>query len=327
MRRLALMLGLLLPTMAAAEVTEVRITKQPGIIYLAPIVMEQQKLVEKAAEKLGLTGLKAVFVTFGGGGAATDALLSGNVDIVTTGASNMLLLWDRTRGQVKGLAGSSATPMWLLSNNPGVKSLTDLKPTDKIAVPTVKVSSQAIILQIAARKLFGDDKFDHFDAMTVTLGHPDAQAALTSGGGALTGHFSGAPYQAAEAEAPGLHVVTTSDAILGGAYSNAVYFAHTKFHDANPTVIKAFMQAAQAASDYIVANPREACELYIKATGEKATADSLLKQIGDPKVSFSTAPFGMMTVASHMAVTKVLKTTPAKWTDFFFPEAAALPGN
>ena len=54
--------------------------------------------------------------------------------------------------------------------------------------------------------------------MTVTLGHPDAQAALTSGGGgSLTGHFSGAPYQAAEAEAPGLHVVTTSDAILGGA--------------------------------------------------------------------------------------------------------------
>ncbi len=330
MRRLVLLLALLTaagPT-ARAEVTELRVTKQPGIIYLGPIVMEQQKLVEKAGAALGLKELKATYVTFGGGGAATDALLSGNVDIVTTGASNMLLLWDRTKGQVKGLAGSSATPMWLVSSNPAVKSLTDLRPSDKIAVPTVKVSSQAIILQIAARKLFGDADFAHFDPMTVTLGHPDAQAALTSGsGGAINSHFSGAPYQAVEAASPGVHVVTTSDAILGGPYSNAVYFSTTKFHDANPLVIKAFMQAAQEAADYIGAHPREACELYLKATGEKGTVDSLISQIGDPKVSFSTAPFGMMRVADHMALTKVLKTAPARWQDFFFAEAAGLPGN
>ncbi len=318
--------GLMAPA-ARAEVNEVRITKQPGIIYLAPIVMEQQKLIEKAAEALGLKGFTATFITFGGGGAATDALLSGGVDIVTTGASNMLLLWDRTKGQVKGLAGSSATPMWLISNNPAVKTLQDLKPSDKIAVPTVKMSSQAIILQIAARKLYGDAQFDHFDAMTTTLGHPDAQAALTSGGGILTGHFSGAPYQAAEAASPGLHVVTTSDEILGGPYSNAVYFATTKFHDANPNVVKAFMLAAQQASDYIAAHPREACELYLKVTGEKGTVDGMLGQIGDPKTSFSTAPFGMMRVATHMATIKVLKTQPATWQEFFFPEAAGLPGN
>jgi NitT/TauT family transport system substrate-binding protein len=212
MRRFILALLLACASLAAAraEVNEVRITKQPGIIYLAPIVMEQQHLVEKAAEALGLKGLAVKYVTFGGGGAATDALLSGGVDIVTTGASNMLLLWDRTKGQVKGLAGSSATPMWLISNNPAVKSLRDLTAADKIAVPTVKMSSQAIILQIAARAMYGDAQFDHFDAMTTTLGHPDAQAALISGGGIITGHFSGAPYQAAEAAAPGLHVVTTS---------------------------------------------------------------------------------------------------------------------
>lgn len=328
MRHFLMLLALLAPSLARAEVTELRITKQPGIIYLAPIVMEQQKLIEKAADALGAKNLSVKFLTFNSGGAATDALLSSNVDIVTTGASNMLLLWDRTKGQVKGLAGSSATPMWLVSNNPAVKTLADLKPTDKIAVPTVKVSSQAIILQIAARKLFGDAKFDHFDAMTVTLGHPDAVAALTSGSNSsITGHFSGAPFQAAEAAAPGLHVVTTSDAILGGPYSNAVYFTSHKFHDANPVIIKAFMQAAQQAADYIAANPREACELYLKVSGDKSTVETLLQQIGDPKTSFSTAPFGMMTVASHMAMTKVLKTTPARWQEFFFDVAANLPGN
>jgi len=328
MLRLLTALLLLLPGLARAETDELRITKQPGIIYLAPIVMEQQKLIEQEAAKLGLPGLHPRWITFGGGGAATDALLSGNVDIVTTGPSNMLLLWDRTRGQVKGLAGSSATPMWLISNRPEVKSLRDLTPMDKIAVPTVKISSQAIILQIAARQLYGDANWDHFDAMTVTLGHPDAQAALAGGkGGGLTGHFSGAPYEAMEAATPGLHVVATSDQILGGPFSNAIYFTSVKFHDANPTVIKAFMAAAEDASDYIAAHPREACELYLAATGEKTPLDVLLQQIGDPRQSFSTAPFGMMLTASHMADTHVLKTRPKTWQEFFFPEAADLLGN
>ena len=316
------------PGLVRAEVSEVRITKQPGIIYLGPIVMEQQQLVQKAAVALGMKDLSVKFVTFGGGGAATDALLSGNVEIVTTGASNMLLLWDRTKGQVKGLAASSSTPMWLVSRNPdGEVAGGPQADSDKIAVPTVKVSSQAIILQIAARKLFGDAGVNHFDAMTVTLSHPDAQAALSGDGGAINSHFSGAPYQAAEAGLPGVHVVTTSDAILGGPYSNAVYFTTAKFRDANPTVIKAFMQGAQAASDYIAANPREACALYLKATGEKQTVDQLMSQIGDPKQSFSTTPFGMMRVADHMAFTKVLRTAPTRWQEFFFPEAEALPGN
>ena len=290
---------------ARAELSEVRITKQPGIIYLAPIVMEQQKLFEKAAEGLGLKGVTARYMTFGGGGAATDALLSGNVEIVTTGASNMLLLWDRTRGQVKGLAGSSATPMWLVTSNPAVKTLADFSMADRIAVPTVKISSQAIILQIAARKLFGDAAYDRFDAMTVTLAHPDAAVAVMNGGGSVNGHFSGAPFQAMEADAPGVRVVATSDEILGGAYSNAVYFTNTKFYDGNPTLVRAFMQAAREASDWIAANPREACEMYLRVSGDKGSVDTMLKQIGDPKTSFSVAPFGMMQVARHMALTKV----------------------
>ena len=85
--------------------------------------------------------------------------------------------------------------------------------------------------------------------------------------------------------------------------------------------------AAQDASDYITAHPRESCELYLVATGEKTPVDVLLQQIGDPKTSFSTAPFGMMRVASHMADIKVLRTRPTRWQEFFFPEAAELPGN
>jgi NitT/TauT family transport system substrate-binding protein len=324
----ALSLAVLLAAGSArAEVSEIRITRQPGIIYLAVTVMEQAKLIEKAATAQGMPGLKATYSVFGGGGAATDALLSGNVDVVTTGVSNMLLLWDRTKGGVKGFGSSSATPMWLLSNNPNVKSLKDLTAADKIAVPTVKISTQAILLQIAARKLYGDAEFAKFDSMTTTLGHPDAQASLSSGGGGLTGHFSGSPFQQAEAKLPGVHVVATSTDIMGGPVSNAVYFGTQKFHDSNPGAVKVFLTAAREAEKFIAENPREACEMFVAVTGDKTPLDDLVAMIKQPDMFYNTTPVGTMATAMHMADIKVLKTRPESWKDYFFPEAHGLAGN
>ena len=105
----------------SAETAEVRITKQPGLLYLPMILMEQGKLIEKHTAAAGLGDVKSNWITFNSGGAATDALLSGNVDFVTSGGSNMLLLWDRTKGQVKGVAACGGMPMYLLSRNPDVK--------------------------------------------------------------------------------------------------------------------------------------------------------------------------------------------------------------
>lgn len=327
-RRLFLIATLLLAaSVARAEVGEIRITRQPGIIYLPVVVMQHEKLVEKAGAALGLPDLRASYTVFGGGGAATDALLSGNVDVVTTGVSNMLLLWDRTKGGVKGFASSSATPMWLISTNPAVKSLKDLSPVDKIAVPTVKISTQAILLQMAARKLYGDAQFTHFDGFTTTLGHPDAMAALASGGTGLTGHFSGAPFEQAEARLPGAHVIATSTEIIGGPVSNAVYFGLTKFHDGNPKVVAAFMAAARTAEAFIAEHPREACAMYVEMTGEKMSVDELATLIRQPDMFYNLVPVGTMATALHMADTNVLKTRPSSWKDYFFDDAYDLPGN
>lgn len=66
-----------------------------------------------------------------------------------------------------------------MSNNPNVKSLKDLTEKDKIAVPSVKVSVQSLLLQIAAAKEFGIKSYDKFDNLTVSLKNPDAYAAIT----------------------------------------------------------------------------------------------------------------------------------------------------
>jgi NitT/TauT family transport system substrate-binding protein len=308
-------------------VNELRITYQPSIIYLAVVVMRHEKLVEKAAADLGMPGFTTGYTIFGGGGAAIDALLSGRVDILTTGSTNMLLLWDRTKGGVKAYAQSAATPMWLISTNPKVQSLKDLSANDKIAVPTVKISSQAVLLQMAARKLYGDADFAHFDQFTTTLGHPDAVAALMSNSGALTGHFSAPPYEQDEAKLPGAKVLITSTEIMGGPVSNALYFGLAKFHDENPQVVKAFMIAARQAQDFIAAHPREACEMYAELSGDKTPVDELVKVIQAPGMLYNLTPVGMYATAEHMNITKVMKSLPKSWKDFMFPEAYDMPGN
>ncbi|WP_375460957.1 hypothetical protein [uncultured Enterovirga sp.] len=81
--------------MVRAEVSEVRIARQPSIVHLPLVVMEQMKLFEKHAAMRGLSST-ATWITLTSGGASTDAMLAGSVDLVTSGASNLLLLWEKT---------------------------------------------------------------------------------------------------------------------------------------------------------------------------------------------------------------------------------------
>ncbi|MDR2613711.1 MAG: ABC transporter substrate-binding protein, partial [Candidatus Accumulibacter sp.] len=131
---------------ASQEQTELRISKQYGLGYLPLVVLEGKKLLEKNAKEAGLGELKVDWITFGGGATANDALLSGNVDLISGGVAPAVILWDKTKGAAKILAGLNLSPIVLNSSNPKVKTIRDLTEKDKIALPSVKVSIQAITL-------------------------------------------------------------------------------------------------------------------------------------------------------------------------------------
>lgn len=319
--------GALLATPAHAEVSELRITKQPSVIYLPLVIMEENKLVEKHAKAAGLGDLKVNWITLTGGGAATDALLSGNVELVTSGVGNLLTLWDKTKGQVKAVSAASAVPLILFSRNPNVKSLKDFTDADKIAVPTIKVSTQATVLQMACEKEFGPENRTKLDSLTVAMSHPDAAGAVSNPAHELNAHFSAPPYQAAQAKNPLLHVVLNSADVIGGPLTNAVVFGTTQFHDANPKTVAAFLAALNEANALIKSDPRAAAEIYLKATREKFTVDELVEIMKAPATEYSTTPFNTMKFADHMSKVGTLKTKPASWKDYFFPESHALPGS
>src|SRR5438128_11191064 len=198
---------------AAQQKSEISLSRQPGILYMPSHNMEKLNLIEKHAAALGVPVISTKWITFSGGGAQTDALLAGGVDILNTGTGNLLLLWDRTRGGVKGIVATSAQPMTLISRDANIKSLRDIGPNDKIAVPTVKVSTQAIVLQIAAAELFGADQWSKLDANTVQLGHPDAYVALTNAQHEVRNHFSITPFTFRELQnVRGAHLLRSSRA-------------------------------------------------------------------------------------------------------------------
>jgi NitT/TauT family transport system substrate-binding protein len=312
---------------ARAEVSEIRISKQYGLPYLSVVVMEQNQLIEKHAKAMGLGDVKVTWQTIGSGGTSTDSLLAGNLDFVTSGVSNMMLLWSRTGGQVKALAAAAAVPLVMVTRNPNVKTIADLSDKDKIAVPTVKVSMQSTILGIAAERLFGDAGRGKFDPLTVAMAHPDATVYLLSGGGELTTHFSAPPYQYQALKAPGVREILNSTEVMGGPATITVIFGTTKFHDANPKTIAAMNAALAEAMDVIAKDRRGACELYLKASREKLTVDELVEMIAKPGFAFTTTPNGVMKYAEQMYKTGVIKTLPTSWKDAFFPSAHGLPGS
>ena len=139
---------------AAAEVNEIKIGKQYGLPYIQFVIMEDQKLIEKHARLQGLGDIKVDWATLGGPAQLNDGIISGAIDVAAVGLPNLITMWEKTRTNVKvrAIAGLNFMPLILLTRDPKVKTLKDYTDKDRIAVPSVKISMQAILLEMAASK-------------------------------------------------------------------------------------------------------------------------------------------------------------------------------
>ena len=150
---------------ASAETSTIKAAKQYGLSYLPLMIMEDQKLVEKHAAALGLGDLKVQWVTLGGPSAMNDALLSGGLDFASGGVPSLATLWAKTRNTplaVHGVGALNDMPVDLVTSNPTVKKLSDFSDKDKIAVTSVKISTQALLLEMACAKEFGEANYEKY---------------------------------------------------------------------------------------------------------------------------------------------------------------------
>ena len=316
---------------AAAEVKEVSIAGQYGLPYLPFMVMQDEKLVEKHANALGIPELKVKWITLGGPAAGIDALLSGNLSYTGSGTTSLATLWDKTRGtpeEARAICAMQSMPYYLVTRNPKVKTIKDFTETDKIALPSVKVTQQALILEMAAAKLWGDANYAQLDPLTVSMAHPDAMAALLSGKGEVNSHLASSPFYYEELGRPGIHLVFKSYDVLGGRHTNGLLYTTTKFHDANPTVNKAVFLAFKEAAEFIYAKPKAAAAIYLKMTKDKRNSPATLeKWVLDPEVKYTQTPENTMAFVNFMHKVGRIKNRPSSWKDLFFPEAHGFKGS
>ena len=330
MKRFLLAALLLAPTLAHAEVDVVKIPKGAGGVgFLALTVMEEKKLVEAEAQKMGLN-LKAEYILLGGPAVVNDMLLSGAAHFAPAGPPAFITIWDRTRANMKvmGVAAMTSIPMYLNTKTPHLKSLKDLAPSDKIAVTAVKVSIPAIIMQMQAIKEFGKADYAHYDSNTVSLQHPEGVIALLSGKSEITAHFTSPPFHQRERRDPAVRTITTSNEIMGGPSTFTMLYAPTRFYEENPKAYAAVLKALQAAIDFINADKKAAAAVFLKSDeGRGWKLEDLMEILNDPDVRFTTSPESVMKYANFMADVGSIKQRPAKWQDMFFPDVHGVKGD
>jgi len=313
---------------AAAESTEINVAQQYGVSFLPLMMMERDKLVEKHAKAAGLGEVKVSWVKVAGPSVMNDGVISGALQFIAVGAPSMITLWDKTNGQVKGVSAMTTYPLYLITRNPNVKSVRDLSDKDKIAVPSIKVSTQAIMLQMLAAKEFGDANWARFDPYTITMSHPDAVLALTNNNVGVNAHFSSSPFYEQESKLPGVHLLTTNYEILGGPATAVVIAASAKYRDANPKSYKAFFDALKEAIDTINKDKRAAAKVYLEqANDTKNTVDDIYAMIAAKDYAYTLTPQKVYKTAQFMNRIGTVKNKPVAWTDLFFPEVQGLQGD
>jgi len=312
---------------AAQEQREIRIAKQYGISYLPLEVMEVRQLIEKQVKAAGLGDVKVEWSQLSSGAPMNDALLSGNLDFASGGVGPLLTIWAKTKGNynVKAVSSINSMPLYLTTINPAVKTIKDFTDKDRIALPAVKVSIQAVTLQMAAEKALG--KFDALDRLTVSMSHPDGLAAMMSGKSEITGHFTSAPFMYQELEDSRVHRVLNSYDVLGGPSTFNLVWTTSKFHDQNPKLYRAFLAALEEAMSFIANDKHAAAELWISAEKSKLPLAFVEKILNDRENSFTTTPQNVMKYAEFMHKVGSIKEKPASWQEPFFSEIHGKSGS
>ena len=317
--------ALIVPKIASAEANTVRVAKQFGVAYMQYMVMQDLKLIEKHAKAAGLE-ITTEWATFRSSDVMNDALISASVDFVSLGIPGIITIWSKTKGtasEVKGVSGLNVSPLMLMVRDPAIKSIKDFKDNHRIALPAVKVAMQAIMLQMAAAREWGDAKYNALDHLTVSMSHPDATAAMLGGAAEITANFSSAPFQYRQMKSPNIHRILTSTELFDEPLSFNVIATTSKFRAENPKLYAAFLAALKDATDFINADKRKGAEIYLKVSGDKSTVDDLLEVLSDPAIIYNTKLGGIGSFVSFMAKVGTLKNPPADWRDMFFPEALA----
>ncbi len=292
-----------------ASELRIRIADQFGLGYAPFTIMLEEGLIEKH-----LPGVILETVKLGSGGAVSEAMVAGTLDIGFMGMPPFLIGWDK--GVQWKIAGAlDSMPLFLLTYQDDILQFEDFKPGHKIALPGPG-SNQHILLAMAAEQELGDA--GALDDLIVALPHPDAAAALLAHR-EVTAYYSAPPYQFELLKSdPSLRVVAEGAEAFGENFSYIVAVASESFHRQSSDAYQAFVQALEDALAMLRDQPVKAAAILAAADG-KVAASAYEEYITWPGVSWDIAPAGMMRYAEFMHQAGYISRIPSGVRDVTYP--------
>lgn len=313
---------------AAAPVSAqqpLRIGMGNGLAFLPIYVATDLNLFEKHAKAAGLS-VKPVFRRVASSAAMQEALLSGHVDVAPFGVSAFLLTREKQKDIVV-VSSLTTMPLVLVSNRADVRSLSDFKPKDRIAMPLL-TAPQMYLLRMQSEKSFGAGQADKLREQVVTLPHADAVDALEERKSDIAGYFASPPFSQDVLKQQNVHKVLSSTDVVGGKASFLVMVATKKSMDAQPKLAQVVMKALDEAADVIRKDPRKVAQIFLKYEPSRnldvRTLESVLRDLKD---DFGNEVHGIEAYAGFMARHGRLKEPPKSWKDVVVPQLAAMPGS
>jgi len=304
--------------------------QQRGLLYLPIDMMVSGGVLQQVATRHGLGQIDASVITLGGPGPVNDAILSGAADYGTVALPSLLTLWEKTHATanpVKALGTVSNGAMTFYTINPNVKSIADFTDQDKIAVPTVRISFNAMMLQMMAEKQWGDPhRLDH---LTVGLGHPDAVTALSPGYGKaiITAHIAVQPFTTRGLKLPGAHILADSRQVFGGPLTQITLIATRQTKERNPALFAVVAEALEQSIKVANADKKAAAALWKNAQKASENIEDLITLLDDPGFEFTSQPHRIAFFAAFLNRTGSMKTKLGDWKDLFWETAHNQAGD
>jgi NitT/TauT family transport system substrate-binding protein len=309
---------------------KVTFVQQRGLLYIPVDIMVAGGILQKEASKLGLGPIEASATALSGPGPVLDALLSGAADYGTAALPSLLTIWEKTRGtanEVKAVGTVSNGAMTLYTINPNVHTVADFTDKDRIAVPTVRISFNSMMLQMAAEQQWNDPfRLDH---LTVALGHPDAVSALSAGypKATVTAHIAVQPFTDRGLKLPGAHVITDSRKVFGGPLTQITLLASRQTRDRNPLLFKAVANALEQSIKVANADKRAAAALWKQVQKAPESIEELVTQLDDPGFEFTSQPHRIAFFVAFLNRIGTMKTKLGAWQELFWETAHQQHGD
>ncbi len=271
----------------AGDKKKMVIAYQGGIGYAPVHIMKEEKLVEKNYNR----DVEVEYIKLDSGAAINEGIIGGTVDVGCMGISPAIS--GVSKGiPYKAIANLCSQSHGLMSNDFSVKSLKDIKDTDKIAIVSPG-SFQHLLLSMAAKKTLGDAHV--LDNNIQRMSNAERMAALESGTVKL--HLTTSPFIYQERESKKYIELPEIAEVWPRGNTHLVAMASEKLAE-DKELFDATQKAFNQAVEFINKNPKETVKIesdYLKL--DEATVKSYLEQ---PDAMFFSEIRGMKAMANFM---------------------------